>query len=337
MGEFIFSSVIIWYMATSETPDWQRKPELDPDNPAQLFEYALGMLQWLRRLKHDKPDQLVDGVDHLVERLERYVSHTFDSLPELNIVSTDITVTRDVYGEGRRHIIESAPAPLRGDAELLGEHALKAILYRFYRSGDTVRVYVSTGEPEDHLDGGVYTRLHSVGLEGSDITLAEYRNKKRFEDISKIIKKNIDNLDDTTTALIREFVRNSNNEGIQPIEKLNEASPIISAIVRDKAAPPQVIDALLDLLFLKLDLDMPHDIEASLHRVVLSDQPVSAYRPQPGPTLFRNVVPQMGLIGETGKKGIALFFVDGESAVQIPVQYIDAMNFSNRQEEYGQR
>lgn len=309
-------------------PEWSRKPELDVDHPAKLFLYAKKKQRWLRRIKSDR-GQLAEEVDYLVDELERYVTHTFDSMPELDIISPDVHKTLDISGEGSHHRIENGPAPLKGDAALLGEHAIRATFYRFHRGDNQdLRVYVSSEQEERHFMGGIYVPLLSVGIDTSTITLSEYRHEEQLDSLTAFIIERLDEFDDKTASLVRDFVKKLKDNQAPAIQKLNNVSPILAAIAQYDTTPPQYIDALLDAVYLKLELDVPHDIQVSSHRVVLSDQLVAAYKSRSGPTIFRDVVPQLGLIGETGNKGLGLFFMDDESAVQIPVQYITRMNIS---------
>jgi hypothetical protein len=40
---------------------------------------------------------------------------------------------------------------------------------------------------------------------------------------------------------------------------------------------------------------------------------------------FNDIVPQLDLIGESANKGLGLFFLNNDKAVQIPVQYITSI------------
>ncbi len=311
-------------MESPDSPEWMQRPELDENRPARLFTYARDKQRWLRGRVNEH--QLPDAIDHLVDELEHFVTSNFDSLPELTITSQDIHYTRGIEGHGSRYAIESGALPFEGDAALFGEHALRATLFGFHQgTAHDVRVYASTGDKARHFMGGIYTPLLSIGVEDSEIRLAEFSTAEQLEERGAYIKEQLSAYDSSVGLSFRELLQKLNEPQVTNIRRLHNTSLTIAEIARHTETTPQFVDAVIDIIFLKLGLNVPHDIQTSSHRVVITERPVTSYKAQQGPTLFQGVIPQLGLIGESANRGLGLFFMNNERAVQIPVQYITSM------------
>ncbi len=316
-------------MEMPDSPEWMHRPELDRTRPARLFTYAQMKQQWLKDRVHET--QLPDAIDHLADELEQYVTGAFTSLPELTIVSQDVHYTREISGRGSRHSIESGPLPFEGDAALFGEHALRATLFGFHQGTDhDLRVYVSNDDEVRQFMGGIYTPLLSVGVEGSEIRLAEVSTAEQLDERGAYVREQLAEYGTVTSELVRELLKALNEPDLTAIRKLHNTSHVIAEIARHTETSQQFVDALIDIIFLKLGLNVPHDIQTSSHRVVITERPVTSYKAKQGPTHFTGVIPQLGLIGETANRGLGLFFLKDESAVQIPVQYITSMYRSQK-------
>lgn len=301
------------------------QPELDYNKPARMFTYAREKQQWLRK-EWKSERQLSSAIDDLADELERYVSNKFDTLPELTIVSRDIQHTKEITGRGDHRIIESGPLPFDNDAAVaFGEHALRATLFGFHRGQENsdLRVYASTNSDDTRqFMGGIYTPLLSIGVEGSDIKLASFHTSEQIGERSKYIKEQLKEYDESVATLVDDLLKNIENSEYTEVRKLHIASDIAGELARHSELSQQFIDAVVDLIFFELDLNAPHDIHASLHRVVKNKQTVPSYKPIPQPTHFKSVVPQLGFIGESLNRGLGLFFIKNDQPVQIPVQYI---------------
>lgn len=310
--------------AFSESAEFHQRPELDRSKPARLFEYAREKQHWARQLSER---QRIEAVDYLADELERYVTEAFDSLPELTITSSDVYYTKAIQGQGSRHSIETGTLPLDGDAQLLGEHKIKGTLFGFHRGDEhNLRAYVSVGDEIQYFMGGIYTPLLSVGVEGSSIHLTEYTIAEELEKLAAYVNEQValsgEHLREPTDI----FISIVHDPGRSPTKKLHDGSAYLTEISKDPAVVPHFVDALLEIAKLELHLDEPQDITTQLHRVVLSQSPISAYKPVPGPTFFSEVNDiQLGMIGETSSKSLGLFFINNEQAVQIPVQYITSI------------
>lgn len=316
--------------AFSESAEFHQRPELDRNKPAKLFLYARDKQRWIQERVSEQ--QLPDAIDHLVDELERYITESFDSMPELIISSGDIHYTKDIQGYGSRHAIESGLLPLDGDAQLLGEHEVRGTLFGFHRGeARDLRAYVSVGDGVRHFMGGIYTPLLSAGVEKSSIHLTAYTVAEELETLTSYIDQQLPELDEHTQQLAHLFRDTLSDPQKSPTTKLHECSVFLAKIVQDPGIAPHTMDAFMEMTKLSLHLDEPQDIQTQLHRMVISQYPISAYKPQQGPTFFPGIEEiQLGMIGETAKKSLGLLFIDNEQAVQIPVEYITSIYRSAR-------
>jgi len=310
--------------AFSESAEHHQRPELDRSKPAKLFEYAREKQRWAEQLSER---QRIEAVDYLANELERYVTETFDSLPELTITTSDVHYTKAIHGQGSRHAIETGPLPLDGDAQLLGEHEMKGILFGFHRGDEhDLRAYVSMGDEPQYFMGGIYTPLLSVGVEKSSIHLTQYTVAEELEKLATYIDEQLVTSDEHLREPAHNFMDILRDTKKSPTKKLHEGSVFLTEITKDTLVMPRFVDALLEMAKLELQLDEPQDIQTQLHRVVISQSPISAYKPVPGQTSFSNIdTIQLGMIGETSNKSLGIFFINNEQAVQIPVQYITSI------------
>lgn|GEM_PF-2535300 len=313
-------------MEKSEPSEWAPKPEVKPEldqyRPDGLFDYARDKQRWLRARVSQA--YLPLAIDDLANELERYMTHAFETAPELAIVTRDAYRTRRVLGQHvLAHLIESEPLPLEGDAELYGEHTLHATLYGFYRDTEqsTLRVYVSDSSEARQLPGGVYTPLISVGVEGSDIQFAEASAEEKIRDLKARLYEQLEEWTPASGELIRDFLAVIDQSNKTKVHILHEVSPLITQLTNQKEISLHVIDTLTEIIKLTLRLDTPQDIEVSLYRKVLATSP-PAYKLQKGPEVFRGVVPQLGLVGESERQSLGLFFLKDETAFQVPAQFV---------------
>ena len=303
------------------------QPELDYNKPARMFTYAREKQQWLRK-EWKSERQLSSAIDDLADELERYVSDRFDALPELTIVSRDIQHTKEITGRGDHRIIESGPLPFNNDAAVaFGEHAVRATLFGFHQGQERsdLRVYVSTHSDDTRrFMGGIYTPLLSVGIEDSDIKLASFHMSEQIGERSKYIKEQLKQYDTSVATLIDDLLYTIENPEFTEVRKLHGASAVAGELAKHTELSQQFTDAIIELIFLELDLGTPHTIHSSIHRVakIKGTQVVPSFKPIPRPTHFKNVVPQLGFIGESLNRGLGLFFIKDEEPIEIPVQYI---------------
>jgi hypothetical protein len=312
-------------MELPEPAERMQRPELDPQRPAKLFSYAAKKQQWIRERMSEH--QIPDAIDYLAEELEAYATNVFmGGAPELAITSRDVYYTREINGQGSARLIEMSPLPLNGDAELYGEHTIQGRLYGFHRGeGNDIRTYVEIGDGVRQFMGGVYTPLLSVGVEGSEIRLAEYSTIEKLEELGEYINEQLKHYTSGSKMLVAELLRGLNEKKEVAVKRLHDSSPVIAGIARQEEVTPQFIEALMEIIKLKLKLDTPHDIQTTLYREVITEWPTASYKAQKGPVTFNDIVPQLDLIGESANKGLGLFFLNNDKAVQIPVQYITSI------------
>lgn len=329
MGEYIISSVIIKPMELSGSSEWMSKPEFTRQ-PDELFSYACQKQRWLR--ERVSTEQLPMAVDNLVHELNTYLSSEIGTMPELIVSSRDIHHTKEVAGEGPLIFIETGSLPLEGDAAMYNEHTIRGALYGFHRGLENdLRVYVTTDEAPRQFMGGTWTPLLSVGIESSEINLAETVEAEQIDELIKIIDDQVNEYPLDVGHMTRELIEEISNNQYSSIKKLRHASAILARIARQPEPSIPFIDRITELIRLRLHLDEPHDIHTSAYRAVISEQPAS-YKAR-GEAYFEKVTPQLGLIGETGSKGLGLFFLYDNAPMQVPVQYITHISPSGN--EYG--
>lgn len=311
-------------METLPSDESMRRPEFDKTEPGSLFGFAMYKQRWIRNRVHlsERPQ----AIDHLAEELEQHVTSVFESLPELSIIAQDVHYTKRIRQQNGTFVIDTAPLPLQGDAEVFGEHNFQATYRAFHRGvNDDLRVYVDVGDSPRHLMGGIYTPLLSVAVEGSTIALTETKIAARVGERREYIANQSKEYSVETKTLIALLDDLIDSQTAGRTMTLQACSAIIAQISRQKEVTPQVIDALMEVMTLQIELDEPNDIHTSAHREVITVQPIPAYKAKAGPTHFKRVVPELGLIGETANRGLGLFFLYNDAAVQVPVQYITSL------------
>lgn len=289
-----------------------------------VFDYARLKQRWINERVNEH--QRAEAIEQLAEELEYHITESFDTLPELTITARDVSYTKNIEYHTDKITVELAPLPLEGDAEIFGEHALQGRLFGFHQGSEgDLRVYLSTGDAPRQLMGGVYTPLLSVSIDSAEIRLSEEDTTKQQYELKRYIAEQAQEYDQDTRTRIAVLYSLIEEKTGGPVVTLRSCSPVLADIARDKEVTQQVVDALLEMICLNLHLDGPHTIHASSYREVITVRPIPSYKAQPGPVQFENVIPEVGLIGETASRGMGLFFIHNEAAVQIPVQYITSM------------
>lgn len=302
------------------------RPELDRNNPDSLFLFAKEEQRRLRKIVNE--EQFPAAVDFLVEKLERFITQNFDELPELTIRARDIRRTNMISKrEPGTFIIRSGVLPLDAiDEEVFGSHTVTGALYKFYRGDDDdLRMYVSGVDMPIDMPGGIYTPLLSIGVEDADIRLMTHEAAEQFEEVMAYINDSLAEYDQPIKDLVTVLTTTLNNPNQTITRKLHNSSPIVAEIERRITPASHIIDALLTVIFVKLDLLSPQNISASQYHLPFTEYPKPAYT-RKGAAVFSGVTPQLELIGETDNKELGLFFLDGsQRAIKIPVRYITDM------------
>lgn len=316
-------------MEYPEPAERKQRPELDRTRPARLFSYAKEKQEWVRSVVNDK-QHLPEAIDHLIEELELFRIEMFEGeSPLLTVVARDVYYTPTIGSNGYRHVIENEPLPMVGDADIYKEHTLQGELFGFHKGiNNELRVYMSLGDKERRFMGGIYTPLLSIGLDHANIELVKYSSSEKLQELSEHIDAQLSSYDKDTAIYAKGIIDILNTENMPAVKKLHAVSPIVPEIARNADVSPQFVDALIDIICLKLELYIPHDIQTLSHRVIMTERPIQSYKAG-GPALFEDIVPQMGLSGESANRWLGLFFIKDEKAVQIPVQYITNIYKSN--------
>lgn len=318
-------------MEHSEQNERGPRPEFDRNDPSGLFVYARDKARYLRFIV--STHELPAAIEHLADELEGHMSMVFETLPSVTIESNDVYYTKDIRPLGEGRTIDVGPLPFTGDAELLKIHAITGHLYGFHMGdqGD-IRAHVSLNERAYKMMGGVYTPLLSVGVETSDIKLTQTIAASELERIGNEIKMLLEQHSKATSADVLELLQLASAPESATAKKLHNISPVIARIARQPDASPQLIDALFEYIRYRLRLSLPHGISATSYREVITTDPIPAYRPRKEPKHFVDVVPELGLIGESANRSLGLLFISDEKAVQIPVQYITSIYHSEGQQ-----
>lgn len=307
-------------MEFSEAGEYRRRPELNPKQPSQLFSYAKEMQRYLKERVSEH--QLPESIDYVVEDLENVISQ-FPSLPELTIVSRDVyETTRLIQSKDGVYIIKTGPKPLDGDAALYGEHSFIGTLYGFHRGvNNDLRAYVSKNETQQMLMGGIYTPLLSVGIEDSEIELTNISAQEQLDERGHYVSTLLSEYDDVVSDYMRQIIEVLNSTHDPIVARLQHVSPLLVQAAQHKETSQQFVDAVTDIIMLKLGLNVPQDIHTRQHRVVITEKPIPSYKLEEL-GMFTNITPQLGLLGESAKRELGLFFLQDERAIQVPVKNI---------------
>lgn len=324
-------------MEIPEQGERPRRPELSGIEPSQLFSVARARERWI----HDRVSerQLPIAIDYFIEELETYVTATFGgNLPEIDITSRDITQTLGFHTlSATRFGIEVGPRPLEGDDAVLNTHVIKGRLFGFHRGeSNDIRVYVDSGLPQHMLQGGIYSEYLSVGIGNSTIRLTEEVQKEEENRQSEYVREQLKEYSLEVNHLFGRLVNEIHYKMVRPDEYrssaqiLQHCSPIIAEIEAHPSVKQQLVDAVLDYITVKLQLDTPHTIDVVSHRVIVSGNGYS----RGGPAEFQNTELRLCMMGETKHRMLGLFFsveddIDGTKntpkTVQVPVQYIKSI------------
>lgn len=311
-------------MEYSESNERGARPEFNRQDPGQIFTYARDKARYLRYIvsERDRPA----AIDHLADELEEHARGMFETLPSVTVVSDDVYYMKEMKSEGLGQSVVIEPLPFTGDAEVLKMHTIIGHLYGFHQGerGD-IRAYISGNEGIRKTMGGIYIPLLSVGVETSDIKLTETVIENELERIGQEIKRLIKGHDKDVVNEVLEVLGQANDTLISTTKKLHNLSPVMASIGRRPETSAQLIDTLLEYIKYRLKLSMPHIINATAYREVITKRPTPAYVPHKEPKQFFDVITELGLIGESANRSLGLLFINDDKAVQIPVQYITSM------------
>lgn len=313
-------------MEHSEPFEYIPAPELDRKRPSGLFFYAKEKQRWIRRTidPSENPSRAVEAIDYLVDELESFISDAFDgSLPEVTITSTDVHYPREIKERESRFIVETGVLPVSDAEAIYGGHEIKGKLYGFHRgANDDLRVYVSRLDETRRTMSGVFTPLLSIAIEGSELHIDKYSTEEKLNELGMYVSKRLKELEPEVSKSVAGLYGILNERERSVASRLHFSSPFIINLATQYGADELLLDALTEIIKLKLNLDSPQIIQTSSHRVIITERPVSSYRSERGPSEFRDVLPEVGLMGETLNRKLGVFFLYNDSAVQVPVDMI---------------
>ncbi len=324
--------VFIWYDELMERPVFSEQddqPELDENHPEQLFVAAKAMERWMRRRvkRHEHPQAMED----IVNKLERYVTTVFEGeLPDITVQGRDIRYPIGLSEAGPgEYRLQTGPLPLKGDAELYGEHVIEGVFHSFYRGDrNDLRLYMEYPEEPVMTPGGIITPLYSIGMATSDVALTSLKKAEALKGPQSYIQDRLVEYDEQTLKDITRLFNllNENKKAIKM--KLIESSVIITAIEKRAEPTPQFVDALIEVVCLKLDITAPQDFHVRQQRVLYTDHQTTAYKVE-GEASHMHTSTHLELIGGFDDRMLGLHFIDKEQrTIQVPVRDIIYMQKS---------
>jgi hypothetical protein len=319
-------------MERFEPAEHARGQELDTVEPGELFDFVKHKEQLLKeRVVHNG---LPDAVDLLADSLERYITRHFDMIPEIVGESQDVYHTKQLTVSDDSVTIEYAPMELNVDGDIaeFEKHQIQGRLFGFHRGANNdLRAYVAQSDDTERLMGGIYTKLLSVGVQGSELQFAQFTIQSTLREKTEYIDEQLSQVGENVARAFAEILDVLSSKNMPPARKLHEASSLMAEIAKHKEVSVQFIDALLEIIKYKLRLDLPQDITTTMHRIVIAGPPTNAYKPVSQPTNFSQVTPELGMGGESVARWLGVFFIQQDDtqkdavAVQIPVQYITSI------------
>lgn len=307
----------------------QKRPELDRNDPSQLFTYATQAQRWIHERVSE--DLHAERIDSLIETLDTFVHEKFAEMPELRVQATDVVHTKG-FAEVQPGIyrIDAEQLPFDVDAQLLGEHTIEGTLHGFHRGANSeLRMYVARSEVSQKLKSGIFTPLLSIAVQESAI---HYKSDEREREISEskaLLQARLAEYDDQEIVSLVDRIENYVHDSRTTIaSRLHGCSSLVAEIARMSSMDEKLIDAVLDYIRETLDLTSPHDIHTSAHRVHISDHPIRSHQ-RGGAALFENVTPQLGLMGESANRTLGLFISNEEKSISISVEFVTVIQKVN--------
>lgn len=313
-------------MDSSESSEFAHGKELRAITPGALFEFAKNK-QLELRAKLGQP--LAREIGILADTLDEYMTHHFDTPPEVIGESRDIYETIEIHEKESSTTVEHTMRKILnyGEISSFEQHSIKGKLFGFHRGlHNELRAYVDDGRAAQKLAGGVYQPLLSLGLEHSDLQFVE----TSVEQNTDFIDSHLDEMDERVVETSHAILEALANSQLTVTEKLRNMSPLFTELAINKQVNAQFIDALLEIVKYKLRLDLPYTITTSMHRVIISQPPTFAHLPVHSETTFEHVSAELGIAGETKRPWLGIFFIENadsqdEANIQIPVDYITSI------------
>lgn len=294
------------------------KVELDQIEPADLFEWAKNKQAYIKRLNERLHPQIIDD---LVEQLERYIMKKLTPPPEIFVETNDAYITKEIKNIGSYSRIVDISSMLYADFGV----TINGKLFGFHRGReDDLRAYISTGEEPQHLMGGIYTPLISVSVEQSQFYYAEATFDEQYEQAGQEVLKKIEAYrDDTMSGLFLLLISHLNDSDVTSAVKFIKSAETAQEMIRrieDKNEREFFTDLLWEVIQAKLHLTVPHDIEVSSHRVLITKQ---GYKRHEGAKTFTDVKLQMGIImSESRNPVLGLYFTEDDQNIQVPIHSV---------------
>lgn len=313
-------------MTSPEFGGIQPRPEFDHEKPTDLFSYALA--KWKRNENIKPVKELGEAQEYLVLELNEFLDQKFGRLPEER---PDVTVYSETVYHTQQYnnpitgvdVFESGELPLEGDNSILGKHYLHGSVHSFFISPtqNDLRLYISNPSEPVLLDGGIYTPLLSVPVDGADIEFSAYTIEQKLKTLDDYIYKTSVEQSEEVRELtgIWKSLMEAPNE--TTIKKLQNSSYVMGEIAKYDPAKSELVPALLERMTLQFDLELPHAIKTKTYRIR-----VRMGYTQAGPEHFENVTPNISLMGESVvRKKLGLTFQHDKGLIEIPVEDIEAI------------
>lgn len=310
----------------------KQSPELNKNDPGSLFADAKELEQQIR-MRVREPDRAI-AIDGLVRRLKEFVDGVFEErLPEITVEGSDISYMPSVSEiGGGEYRVRTAMLPLRGDAQLYGEHILEGTFHSFHRGAkNDLRIYLSRAAEPLVTPGGLITPLYSIGLQTSRVTLTSNKQDEQLKVPFSYINEHLLEYGEQALKDVESLKDILNRTELTVKDRLLASSAIVAKIekrTKPSKPSPQFIDALLEIICLKLEIQSPQDLIVKQRRVFFTDHMTPAYKLE-GPATLVGVSPQLALIGGFDDRMLGLHFLDKEErTIHVPVRDIVAIKKS---------
>lgn len=313
---------------------YMQRPSWEHYAPDELFLYAQKAQEWVRQ--RVSSEQQHEALLFLAERLDTIVDADFPEYPEVE-AHTSIVYRPAIYRHAE-HAYEfraEAPSP-DGDVAVFGEHVVSGRLYGFHQSvvegKPGIYAYIARDEPPIRTLAGLYTPLWSVPVDEGSIEFRSVLQKNREVELKRDIGGFISALPEENARYLNDqimrLVDTLGNEKVAYIERIREVARHATFLLKDDHFEQRLLDAVLDLIALKLNLADPIDLQAYRHRIITADMSIQAFQ-LGGPRSFHNVIATPCFIGETMNKRLGLAFYDEKDVVQVPVDMIENIHHSD--------
>lgn len=317
-------------MEFSEAGEWKHKPELEHIRPEEIFKYALESQHWIRDRVHER--ERLTAFEYLAEQLDTYTQEHFDPSTEFTVSSNDVyhTGALNHMGPGT-YLLRADSVPLEGIEELTHEATFTGYLHGFHVGDrDDIRFYIDTGVKPYKTMGGIFQPLLSVGVEKATITFKNESEQAQLRERGEYIRDQLHSHEysQEVQRSIATLLSLLDITDIAASTKLRESEAYI--LVLSTQVEQSLIDAIFDIMSIKLGFTVPQDISVTSYRSIVSK---NSFIPQNRPREFTRVMAKLGFAGETIRPILAVNFFKDDEWIRANVQHVTSITKSQLSRE----